>query len=166
MAHDPVVEDFGFEGFADSADALGFEFEDTNKRRLQRAANIIARQIRSDFRRGGGREMWDAPAESTLESRRVKRTPPALTDTGRMMRAASANKPGVPGSAFSFEGHRIFMGVTEPEMIVHQTGSDNGHIPEREFLTIRAETASEIERAIGRDIYMLMRGASKGMNLR
>jgi phage gpG-like protein len=128
-----------------------------SKKRVMAAARVISRQIKADFERGGPEgDPWDDIQPQTRQRRVKSKDGPPLTDTGAMKKAATALRPGVPGSAFSFTGRQIVMGVDDPRMAVHQEGND--HIPARPFINVEDRSIVEIERAVGRDIEHTLRG--------
>lgn len=141
---------------------LSRSFQAGFPRSVGEAQGVATRAVAMNFRTGGHGQ-WAPPKPSTLKQRKVKKTPPALTDTGVLQGAFAS--PGAPFSVGELTPHGFVRGTDAPDAAAHQFGRKRGGKrvePARPFAILSDQEEREIVDIIAADV----RGRAKQASAR
>lgn len=115
---------------------------------LLEVAQAMSTAIKKEFADGGD-PTWKPNAPDTLRRRKFDPSAPPLTDSGDLMRAASATEEGVKDSLFSLQDNILTLGVDRIDVeshvkgrqIIRQDGTIGGE-PARPFMIFDEDKAA------------------------
>jgi phage gpG-like protein len=103
------------------------------------ASVITGEAIRQNFLQGGRPDAWPDITARSRAQRKVNKTSGPLIDSGAMMDAASATRPGVEHSLYSVDGDTLTLGTDVVQAAVQQYGWEDKNIPARPYEDLQPE---------------------------